>query len=70
MAFFALKKVVRSRLIACHRLTPGVRKLPLPAVAIVIALVFANAIVWVAVGILLVWPIRHVSLYAPSLMQL
>lgn len=70
MGIVALKKAVTSRLIACHKLTPGVRKLPLPAVAIINALVFANAFVWVAVGILLVWPIRHLSLYPSSLMQL
>lgn len=55
MGALALKKAVNSWVIACHRRTPGIRKLPCPAVGVIVALVFANAIVWVAVGILLVW---------------
>ena len=55
MSILALKNAVNSRVIACHKRTPGIRKLPFPAVGIIIALVSANAIVWLAVGILLVW---------------
>ena len=58
MSLLALKNAVNSRAIACHARTPGLRKLPLPAVGIIIALIFANAIVWVAIGVLLVWLLR------------
>ena len=62
MGLLELKNAVNSRVIDCHKRIPGVRKLPVPAVAIIIALVFVNAIVWVAVGILLVWLLGYLFL--------
>lgn len=59
MGIQALKNGINRRAIACHRRVPGLRKLPFPAVGIIVGLVFANAVVWVAVGILLVWPLQH-----------
>ena len=69
MGILALKKAVNSRLNTCHGRTPGVRKLPFPVVAIIVTLVIANVIVWVAVGILLVWLLGDLFTYASSLMQ-
>ena len=59
MGLLALKRAVSNRLIAYHEHTPGLRKFPFAAVVIITVLVFANALIWVAVGILLVWPPRH-----------
>ena len=61
MGLLELKRAVSNRLIVYHENTPGLRKLPFPAVGIITGLVFANAIVWVAVGILLVWLPRHLT---------
>ncbi|KAF2456475.1 high-affinity nickel-transport protein-domain-containing protein [Lineolata rhizophorae] len=36
-----------------HERVPGVRKLPFPAVAVIIALIAVNVIVWAAVGVIL-----------------
>ena len=49
-----LKNGINKRAIAYHARTPGLRKLPLPAVAIIVGLAFANGLVWVAVGVVLV----------------
>ena len=62
MGLLTLKRAVSDRLIAYHEHIPGLRKLPYPAVKIISVLVFANAIVWVAVGILLVWLLRRFAL--------
>ncbi len=48
-----LKVAIRTRAIACHGCIPGLRKLPFPAVGIIVALVLANTLVWVAVAIVL-----------------
>lgn len=37
-----------------HKNTPGLRRLPLPAIAVIGAVAFVNALAWVAVGIVLV----------------
>ena len=39
---------------SCHRRIPGVRRLPLPTVSIICGLSLINAIIWAAVGIVLV----------------
>lgn len=54
MRILALKKSINRGAIACHGRIPGLRKLPFSAVGVIIGLVFTNAVVWVAVGILLV----------------
>ncbi|KAF6224896.1 hypothetical protein HO133_010090 [Letharia lupina] len=61
MGFPALKNGINRRAIACHGRIPGLRTLPFPAVGIIVGLVFANAIVWVAIGILLHFHIALVS---------
>lgn len=43
-----------------HGRAPGVRKLPLPAIGIMLLVAFVNALAWVAAGVILVW--RHVHL--------
>jgi len=48
-----LKGSIRTRAIACHGRIPGLRKLPFPAVGIIVALILANVLVWVAVAIVL-----------------
>ena len=54
MSLQHLKSSINKRAIACYARTPGLRKLPLPAVGIIVGLAFANALVWVAVGVVLV----------------
>lgn len=54
MALVHLKDGINRRAVACHGCIPGLRKLPLPAVSIIVGLAIANALVWVAVGIVLV----------------
>ena len=46
--------VVGTKAVALHRRIPGLRKLPWPAVAIILTLAAVNAITWAAVGIVLV----------------
>ena len=50
-----LKNGINKKANACHARTPGLRKLPLPAVGIIVGLAFANGLVWVAVGVVLVY---------------
>ena len=54
MSLASVRQSVRKRAELYHGRTPGVRKMPLPAVSITIGLVFVNVLVWVAVGIVLV----------------
>jgi len=49
-----MKSVINRRAVVYHRRVPGLRKLPLPAVAIILGLILVNVSVWVAVGIVLV----------------
>ncbi len=49
-----LRKIILSRASAYHGRTPALRKLPLPAIAIIAGVAVANAAAWVAVGIVLV----------------
>lgn len=49
-----LGEIVSSRAIAYHGRIPGLRKLPLPAIAIIAGVAIVNAAAWVAVGIVLV----------------
>ena len=51
MGFFKLNDAFQKNAIAIHGRTPGLRKLPFSAVGIIVALIFANALAWVAVGI-------------------
>lgn len=44
---------IHTRMIACHQRIPGLRKLPFPAVGIIVALILTNTLVWVAVAIVL-----------------
>ena len=48
-----VKKTIHKNVVAIHTRTPGIRKLPFPAVSIIVALVIANALAWAAVGIVL-----------------
>ena len=54
MALSHLMNGINRQATACHNRIPGLRKLPLRAVGIIFALVLANVLVWVAVGIVLV----------------
>lgn len=53
-----LRTVFESKARSYHGRTPGVRKLPLPAIAIILAIAFVNALAWVAAGIISVWPME------------
>ncbi len=57
-AVMGLRKIISSRATAYHGRTPGLRKLPLPATAIIVGVALANAVAWVAVGIVLVWELH------------
>ena len=59
MGLLALKSAANNLAIACHGRTPGLRSLPFQAVGVIVGLVCANVIVWVAVGVLLVWLLPH-----------
>ena len=50
----AITKSIRDHTVVLHSRTPGLRQLPLPAVAIIVGLLFANALAWAGVGIALV----------------
>lgn len=45
---------IQSRARKCHKNIPGLRRMPLPAIAVIGAVAFANALAWVGVGITLV----------------
>lgn len=47
-----LRKGFESKARSYHGRTPGVRKLPLPAIAIILVVAFVNALTWVAAGII------------------
>ena len=49
------RKALASKARSYHGRTPGVRELPLPAIAIILAVALVNALVWVAAGIISVW---------------
>lgn len=49
-----LLRRVSSKAARYHKRVPGIRKLPLPAAGIILALVTVNVVVWAAVGIVLV----------------
>ncbi len=49
-----LKRSIQSRAIDYHAQAPILRKLPLPALAIIAGLVVANAVTWAGVGVVLV----------------
>ncbi len=53
MGFLRLKDTVHNKAVSLHDRTPGLRKLPFPAVGIIVGLILANVLVWVAVGIVL-----------------
>ena len=46
---------LESRASQSHAQIPGLRKLPLPALGIILLLVFVNMLTWAAVGVVLVW---------------
>lgn len=50
-----LRKGFENKARLYHGRTPGVRKLPLSAIAIILAVAFVNALTWVAAGVILVW---------------
>lgn len=43
-----------------HARVPYISKLPFPAIAIIVALIVVNLVVWAAVGVVLVYHTRHV----------
>ena len=56
---------IKGKIAKYHQSIPGLRKFPLPAVAIIVGLGFLNAVVWAIIGVVLV---RHQSvLSAPML---
>lgn len=60
----AFKQRLGNKVARYHGHTPLLRKLPLPAVIIILALALVNGVVWVAVGIVLVRnPVNVVHTY-------
>lgn len=59
-------KAVRTRAIACHGHIPGLRKLPFPAVGIIVGLIIANVLVWVAVAVVLHY---HAALISTAILS-
>ena len=51
-----MKQRLIARAASYHDRTPLLRKLPFPAVAIIVTLIFVNIAAWTAIGILLVCP--------------
>jgi high-affinity nickel-transport protein len=49
---------LKSKASCLQKRVPGIRELPLPAVSIIVLLIFVNVAVWIAVGIVLVRSIR------------
>jgi hypothetical protein len=54
MPFRNASSILHGQAARIHGRTPGLRKLPLPAIAIIVLLVLSNIVVWIAVGIVLV----------------
>ena len=50
----SIKQSIRDHAVDIHSRTPGIRQLPLPAVAIIVGLGLLNALAWAGVGIALV----------------
>lgn len=50
-------KRLHDRAITSHARIPILKRLPFPAIAIILALVLANCLVWMGVGIVLVRPL-------------
>jgi hypothetical protein len=46
-------KIVAAKASNTHARLPGLKKLPLPAVAIISFLIFVNIVVWIAAGVVL-----------------
>ena len=51
-----LKEAFSRRAVIYHGKVPLIRKLPVAAVGIILAVAFANAVAWAAVGVVLVSP--------------
>ena len=58
-------KSLRDRVTTSHARTPLLRRLPLPALAIISLLVVVNLVVWAAAGIVLVR--SHLRLYTANM---
>ena len=50
----SLCQTLKGKVARYHERTPGLRRFPLPAVAIILGLGLANALIWAAVGVILV----------------
>lgn len=48
------QRSLKNRALKSYEDTPGLRRLPLPAIAIIIVIAFGNVLAWIAVGITLV----------------
>lgn len=57
-----MRASIKDKAVVFHGRTPGLRELPLPLVIIIVGLVFINAAVWVAIGIVLVYSIHSVAM--------
>ena len=55
----SLKKSLLRKAATHHERVPGLRRMPLPALGIILLLVIVNLVVWVGVGIVLVWTAIH-----------
>ena len=62
-------KRLHDRATVSHAKTPLLKRLPLPAITIILALALVNCFVWAAVGIVLVIPF-HTPLPARNLVQI
>ena len=54
MPVFAFADSLKQKSIAYHAKVPVVKKLPVPVIGIILALILINLIVWAAVGVVLV----------------
>jgi hypothetical protein len=61
MPFSELSQKFKGNAISIHAHTPVLRNLPIPALAIIIVIAFINALIWVAIGIVLVQYPTHPS---------
>lgn len=48
------QRSLQNRALKSYEDTPGLRRLPLPAIAIISVIAFGNVLAWIAVGITLV----------------
>lgn len=61
MTVFDLKNKIETKARLYHAKTPGLRKLPFPSIAIIATVALVNALVWIAVGVVIVRRLHSTS---------